>query len=508
MIVELIIVIFTCLLVLDYFNKKHREELLRNAGIRGPKTVPLVGNALLAIGNSTSQVFDFLKQLTDEYGKVARMWFFGECVLMVQDAKYFESILSSQQVIRKNALYDLLTCWLGDGLLLSSGSKWHGRRKIITPTYHFKILEQFVEIFDQQSFVMVERLQQQADGKTALNMFPIVCLTALDIIAETAMGVKINAQKNPNFPYAKAVTDVADIIATRFMIPAQRFETLFRLLNYRKYRQMKESIEIMHNFTDKVITERREALEKSIADGTFVAMNNECNDLGVKKRMAFLDVLLQSTVAGKPLTNEDIREEVDTFMFEGHDTTTSGISHTLYLLARHPQVQQKVFEEIQQVIGNDKDKAITMRELQDLKYLDVVIKESLRMYPPVPMIGRITEQDVEMDGKIIPANVNITLLIYAACRDPEYFPNPNDFIPERFTNDSLDHVNPFAYVPFSAGPRNCIGQKFAVLEMKSTISKMIRHFELLPLGEDVVPVMNLILRSATGINLGLKPRVY
>lgn len=112
--------------------------------------------------------------------------------------------------------------------------------------------------------------------------------------------------------------------------------------------------------------------------------------------MAFLDVLLQSTVAGKPLTNEDIREEVDTFMFEGHDTTTSGISHTLYLLARHPQVQQKVFEEIQQVIGNDKDKPITMRELQDLKYLDVVIKESLRMYPPVPMIGRITEQEMEM----------------------------------------------------------------------------------------------------------------
>ena len=112
--------------------------------------------------------------------------------------------------------------------------------------------------------------------------------------------------------------------------------------------------------------------------------------------MAFLDVLLQSTVDGKTLTNEDIREEVDTFMFEGHDTTTSGISHTLYLLARHPEVQQKVFEEILEVVGSDKDKPITMRELQDLKYLDVVIKESLRLYPPVPMIGRYTEQDIEL----------------------------------------------------------------------------------------------------------------
>lgn len=112
--------------------------------------------------------------------------------------------------------------------------------------------------------------------------------------------------------------------------------------------------------------------------------------------MAFLDVLLQSTVDGKPLSNQDIREEVDTFMFEGHDTTTSGISYTCYLLSRHPEVQQKVFQELRDVIGEDKDAPVTMQQLQDLKYLDCVIKESLRMYPPVPLIGRITEQDVKL----------------------------------------------------------------------------------------------------------------
>jgi len=91
--------------------------------------------------------------------------------------------LSSQQHITKNNLYKLLNCWLGDGLLMSTGRKWHGRRKIITPTFHFKILEQFVEIFDQQSAVMVEQLQSRADGMTPINIFPVICLTALDIIA-------------------------------------------------------------------------------------------------------------------------------------------------------------------------------------------------------------------------------------------------------------------------------------------------------------------------------------
>lgn len=189
---------------------------------------------------------------------------------------------------------------------------------------------------------------------------------------------------------------------------------------------MMRDIKLMQEFTDKVIVERRTRLEESIKNGTFnseskldqlnspltmdVAFRGRlarsslltfpsffvANEMGIKKRMAFLDVLLQSTVNNKPLTNEDIREEVDTFMFEGHDTTTSGISHTLYLLARHPQVQQKVFEEILEVIGSDKDKPVSMRELQELKYLDAVIKESLRMYPPVPMIGRVTEHEVKL----------------------------------------------------------------------------------------------------------------
>lgn len=121
------------------------------------------------------------------------------------DVRMIEAILSSQQTIKKNSLYNLLQYWLGNGLLLSTGKKWFRRRKIITPTFHFKILEEFVEVFDQQSAVMVEKLYDRADGKTVINMFPVACLAALDIIAETSMGVKINAQNEPNFPYVQAV---------------------------------------------------------------------------------------------------------------------------------------------------------------------------------------------------------------------------------------------------------------------------------------------------------------
>lgn len=141
-----------------------------------------------------------------QFGKVFHLWLFHRLAVVIKDPKYFEVILSSQQLIKKSFVYNMLSCWLGDGLLLSNGSKWHTRRKILTPTYHFKILEEFIEVFDRQSTVLVKKLKAKADGKTAVNIFPIICLTALDVIAETAMGVKINAQEYPDFPYAKAVT--------------------------------------------------------------------------------------------------------------------------------------------------------------------------------------------------------------------------------------------------------------------------------------------------------------
>lgn len=198
-------------------------------------------------------------------------------------------------------------------------------------------------------------------------------------------------------------------------------------------------------------------------------------------------------------------------MFEGHDTTSSALTFCLHLISRHPIVQAELFEEIRKVLGDDKDRPVTQRDLGELKYLECVIKESLRLYPTVPLIGRNFEEDVNLRGKLIPEGTNITIGIYIMQRDPKYFPDPDSFRPERFLNEYIEggeKLNPYVYVPFSAGPRNCIGQKFAILEMKSTISKILRHFELLPLGENLRPVLSIILRSENGSQMGLKPRNY
>ncbi|KAM8719126.1 hypothetical protein ACLKA7_011782 [Drosophila subpalustris] len=509
-----------CLLLWDYLIRKRRNDMLHY--MRGPPTLPFLGSVHLYRGLDGERVMDYALANCEKYGKMYRVWILNQLAVFSTDPRDVEVILSSTQQIKKNSLYNLMVPWLGTGLLMSVGRKWHARRKIITPTFHFKILEQFVDIFDQQSNILVDQLQQHADGKTAFNIFPIICLTALDIITETAMGTKVNAQRSPELPYVRAVFEVTNIITVRFIKPWQRIDWMFRLVEPSLARRQDTLIKTMHEFTETVIQQRRKALinDQQQQHHQKTSGSNECNDLGQKRRMALLDVLLQSTINGEPLSNKDIREEVDTFMFEGHDTTTSGISFCLYEISRHASVQQRLLHEIHEVLGHDKMRPVTFRDLNELKYLECVIKESLRLHPPVPIIGRNLTEDVDIRGKLIPAGTNYAIGLYALLRDPREFEAPNEFRPERFTSDDMtistpssaqpqqpqSQPHPYAYLPFSAGPRNCIGQKYAILEMKSVISKVLQRFELLPFGPEPRPMMSLVLRSANGIHLGMRPR--
>ncbi|XP_055923179.1 cytochrome P450 4d2-like [Eupeodes corollae] len=504
---ELVVLLITILFVYDYLSKKRVNDVL--SYMPGPKSLPLVGNILSYVGRTPEDIFNLIASNRQKYGPMYRVWIFNRPAVFCADPKDVEVILNSSKHITKNSLYDMLVGWLGYGLLISTGQKWHSRRKAITPTFHFKILEQFVEVFDEQGKELIEAIKDKADGKTAFNIYPFICRMALDIIAETSMGTKVNAQKNPNFGYVRAVTDITALFSKRLLKAWYRLDLPFRLLEPSLYKKQMETIQKMHDFTENVIRTRREALEKEISEGKLKNQVESNEDLGISKKMALLDVLLQSTIDGKPLSNEDIREEVDTFMFEGHDTTTSAISFTLFLVSRHPEVQRKAFEEIHDVIGDDTSKSITLHDLNNLRYLECVIKEGLRLYPPVPLIGRRFQEDVEINGKMIPGGTDFTIGIYVILRDGEYFTKPNEFIPERhLTENTAEKSNPYAYIPFSAGPRNCIGQKFAILEMKSTISKILRNYELLALGEDVRPMMNLVTRSVNGVQVGLKQRIY
>ncbi|KAK7081204.1 Cytochrome P450 4V2 [Halocaridina rubra] len=504
--------IFTFLMILatSWFIKLQRKVWIMEP-IPGPKALPILGNALeLRLDNKA--LFQRFMSYCD-YGEVARVWIGPYPYVLLSGARAVEEVLRDSKILDKSPDYNFLHPWLGKGLLTSTGQKWHSRRKLLTPAFHFKILEDFMDIFNSQSFKMVQKLREKADG-TQFDIFPYVTRCTLDVICESAMGTPINAQDETDSEYIKAIYKISELTQQRVGQAWQHPDLIYKLSGCAGKRD--SQIKILHNFSLKTIRERRKKFEEKkakVANGEVTEANgstaeNDLEYIGKKKnRLAFLDLLLEYSQDGQALTDEDIREEVDTFMFEGHDTTTSAINFSLYLLGLHPEIQVKVHEELDSIFG-DSDRSVTSDDVRELKYLENCIKEALRIYPAVPIYGRENTKEIMLSNYRIPPGTAIYIINYRLHRDPEQFPNPDVYDPDRFLPENSKNRHPYAYIPFSAGPRNCIGQKFALMEEKVILSNILRQYRVkscIP-RNDLEVMGELILRPVAGNQIKLFPR--
>ena len=257
----------------------------------------------------------------------------------------------------------------------------------------------------------------------------------------------------------------------------------------------------VHEFTKAIIQQRKANFgsDTKIENSAVVSSNN-VYFRSKKRRYAMMDTLLQAQQAGL-IDDEGIIEETDTFTFAGHDTTSAAMTFTLLLLAHHPEAQERIFEEIQEALYT-KDE-LTIDDFNKMEYLDRVVKESLRIYPPVPFIARRFAEDFILNGFTHPKDNPFNIHIFDIHRDPEIFPDPEKFDPDRFLPANCATRSNFAFIAFSAGMRNCIGQRFAMLELKTTITKLIENFKILPITrrEDVVILGDLVIRSKNPINV-------
>ncbi|KAF2878640.1 hypothetical protein ILUMI_27529 [Ignelater luminosus] len=440
-----------------------------------------------------------------KYGGLFKMYFgFAPPFLVIVNAKHMEYVLGSTKLLEKSRDYRFLHNWLGKGLLTSGSVKWRKQRKILTPTFHFQILEQFVEIFDEYSGILIKKLETEV-GKKSVDIYPYVTLCSLDVICATSMGTKVNAQDKSESEYVNSVKAMSRIIMDRSLSLIKMFDFLYCFTN--DYREENHALKVLHGYTKAVIKSRKQELMK--ASGISDSPSEIEDDLGRKKRKTFIDLLLQYNKDGQPISEEEIREEVDTFMFEGHDTTAGAMTFALYSLSKNPDIQEKVVEELRSIFGDDKDRPVTLSDLQEMKYLEAVIKETLRLYPSVPFYSRDVHEDFEYEGTTVPKGTSLLLFVFGLHRDPDTFPDPERFDPERFSQENLRGRSPYAYVPFSAGPRNCIGQKYAMMEMKSLVSKVLRNYELLEVpGHKLLLSPETILKSLSGFHVQLRKRKF
>ncbi|XP_046668651.1 LOW QUALITY PROTEIN: cytochrome P450 4c3-like [Homalodisca vitripennis] len=496
-----LVVVAVALLV---YNLRRMRMVQLIGKIPGPEALPIIGNCL-QMNVDHDEIFERLAGSRKLWGRslgFSKGWLGNKPYIFISKATALEEIIGSVKHIEKSSEYNYLHPWLGTGLLTSSGQKWQFRRKILTPAFHFRILDDFIDIFREQSDIFVEKLQKEC-GQGTFNIFPYVTLCALDIICETAMGHQVQAQSNSDSEYVRAVYEIGSIVQTRQAKLWLQPDWLFRMSSLHKRHQ--NCINILHSFSNKVITDRKAEISKNKSQGE--QLFDEKEDLGGKKRLAFLDLLIEASQDGKVLSDEDIREEVDTFMFEGHDTTSAGISWLLFLLGWHPDIQDKVVAEIEAVFGGE-DRPLTMKDLTSMKYLECCIKEALRLYPSVPIMARSLQEDIVIEGYTIPAGTVAMIITYMLHRDPEVFPHPERFNPDHFLAENCRGRHPYAFIPFSAGPRNCVGQKFALLEEKAVISTFLRKYRIVSVDrrEDLTLLGELILRPKNGLRVKIFPR--
>ncbi|KRT83475.1 cytochrome P450, partial [Oryctes borbonicus] len=444
--------------VVYYYARVHYwERYLKN--VPGPKRTPLLGNGLEF--PSSTVFIPKLMEYYNTYNTSFKMYVGSQAYLCIVDPKEMEIIMNHKWTQSKSNLYDYVRNWLGNGLLTASGDRWRQHRKVITPAFHFQILEEFIEVFNSQSDILVSILRKECENGN-VDVYPFVGRCTLDILCETAMGTSVNAQSCNDSEYVRCVQLLLEILGLRMFHPFLSNKLLFRFTE--TYRKERRALKVVHNYTRSIIKRRKEFLKN-------VERNeNAVDSLGEKKRRAFLDVLLEYSAHDPSFTEEDIREEVDTFLFEGHDTTATSISFALDSLARNPDVQIRAYEEIQTIFSDDPKRSATLKDLQEMKYLEMVIKESLRLHTTVPFIGRQVEADMELNGMTLPKGLMVTLFMYGTHHSPKFQEEPEKFNPERYAPGNIKSKHPYDSIPFSAGPRNCIGQKYAMLEMKSSLS--------------------------------------
>jgi len=256
------------------------------------------------------------------------------------------------------------------------------------------------------------------------------------------------------------------------------------LLRFLEYLRFCRAIRQLNKITYGVINERRGSSENT---GDLLSMLLHFQDED-----------------GNRMSDKQLRDEVVTMLFAGHETAANSLSWTWYLLSKHPKIEAKLFTELQEVLG---DRGPTVEDLPRLRYTEMVVKESMRLYPPVWNIGREVKEESEIGGYHMPPGTQLFLSQWVVHRDPRYFETPEVFSPERWEDGLAKRIPRYAYFPFGGGPRQCIGKSFAMMETILVLATIAKKFQLKLVSEQrIIPRPGVTLHPGGGIKMRLKER--
>ncbi|KAG7206421.1 hypothetical protein KM043_003777 [Ampulex compressa] len=486
----------------------------------GPPTLPLIGNAKL-FAVSINDFLPALCKLIDRYSSPLRLWIGPKLIVIVSRAEDCEVILKSPHANAKDEILEMWKTFLGDGLITSSGKAassvgevhryW---RKTILPMLSKKVLDSFVEYFNKHAKVCVDRLEKKV-GAGEFDVTPYVVECSTNVMLETIMGTSVDLKRDDmqdflfwqekygSYFSAKDVrsgpTTIDDLLYYRmydFVYERMihfwlQVKWLYSLIG--KSRQQNRGIKAIHNFTEKMMDKKAREYDE-IQKGTIVQ----------ERPRYMLIEQIQDHARKERITNKEIlRDNIFTLYTAAEDTVKELTSLTLMTMGAHQEIQEKVRAEVLSVVGEGD---VEIGHLQDLKYLEMVIKETLRLFPAGPLLARVLTEDVELQSCTLPKGVTVSICLFHVHRNPEYWPNPLQFDPERFTPENIQKRHPYAFLPFSGGVRACAGQRYALMCLKTILANLIRKYRFFNAHrhEDMKLKTDIATRWVDGYNVSIE----
>ncbi|MHC5598556.1 MAG: cytochrome P450 [Nostoc sp.] len=414
----------------------------------------------------------FLSRCRD-YGDIVPLQLGLTPSCLVTNPEYIEEVLKNRNDFIKSRGLRALKSLLGEGLLSAEGESWFWQRRLAQPVFQQKRISGYSQIMVEYTNRMVETWH---DGETYDIHAEMMRLT-LQIVMKCIFSAQVDAEET------KVVANALDVAMQWFESKRRQNFLVWEWFPRPENIRYRNAIAQMDEAIYKLIQNRRNSAEKS-------------NDLLTMLMEAKDEQTLQQ------MDDKLLRDEVATLMLAGHETTANALSWTWMLLAQNPEVREKLESELNQVLQG---KLPTLEDLEQLVYTQQVIKESMRLYPPVPLMGREAAVDTHIGDYEIPQGMAIMISQWVMHRHPKYFKNPEAFKPERWTQEFEKQLPKGVYIPFGDGPRICIGKGFALMEAALLLATIAQRFQIdLVPGYPIVPQPSITLRPETGLKVQLK----
>ncbi|KFP72217.1 Cytochrome P450 3A12, partial [Acanthisitta chloris] len=452
-------------------------QTFKKLGMPGPRPLPFVGTFL----EYRNGVLHFDQICFEKYGKIWGIFDGRQPVLAVLDPILIKNILVKEcYTIFTNRRNFGLNGFLESALNVAADEQWKRIRTVLSPTFTSGKLKEMFHIINHYGEKLVKNIEKKVANDEFVTVKDVFGAYSMDVVASTSFSVNVDSMSNPNDPF---VTNIKKFLEFSFLSPVFLFLVLFPFV-----------IPVLEKMNMTL-------LPSDVMDffkGVFAKMKKEREKGSNTDRVDFLQLMVESqnshdgsksteTDMDKTLSDEEILAQALIFVFAGYETTSSTLSYIAYNLATHPDVQQRLQDEIDANLPNKATP--TYNAITQMEYLDMVVNESIRLYPAGGRIERVCKKTVELNGVTIPKGMVVMIPAFVLHRDPAYWPEPEEFRPERFSKENKEGIDPYTFLPFGAGPRNCIGMRFALLVVKVAVVVLLQNFSFRTCKDTPIPLV-------------------